>query len=152
MAYPEGSITFSTVMRLRECLKLGTVIYSATPDPDRDPSTWCDKRINGSTIRSYANGVDDMFHIRRLELLNVDPKLYHQYNPDSMHECDGGADHLWKDQTYFEGRAVPIPVLDQIYQMIGEKRTWSTSGRELKLPDEAWALLRTSTGRLFRPM
>jgi hypothetical protein len=142
MADSDGLIPAHTVDRLRECLKFGTIIFSATSDPDRNPSTWCHKRINGSIIRSYSNGVDDMFHIRRLELLNVDPKLYDEYDPEFTYECDGGTDHVWKDQTYFEGREVPIPILDQIYQMIGEKRTWSTPGRELKLPDEAWTLLK----------
>jgi hypothetical protein len=91
-----------------------------------------------------------MFHVRRLELLKCDPKLYDNYDPESMHLCDGGKDHQWMDQTYFEGMRVPMPVLDKIYKMIGEKRSWSTPGRNLELPDEAWAALKRGKKKAMR--
>jgi hypothetical protein len=48
------------------------------------------------------------------------------------------------DQTDFGGKVVPLRILDEIYyEMLGEERTWMTPGRDLELPDEAWALLRT---------
>jgi hypothetical protein len=87
-----------------------------------------------------------MVHVRRSELFHVEGPAYHSSSrfEEASHVCDGQDDHLWMDQTDFGGKVVPLRILDEIYyEMLGEERTWMTPGRDLELPDEAWALLRT---------
>ena len=128
--------------QLKNCPSLTTVHFCCFGvDPDPDPLKWCFKRTNGVLIRTYTNGIDEFVHLRRLELLKVNPKLYEAYEPDEMDECNG-SDHRWVDQTSYKGIRVLDDVLEQVYKAAGaHKQDWLEPGRGLSLPDKAWRAL-----------
>ncbi|WWD06890.1 hypothetical protein V865_004987 [Kwoniella europaea PYCC6329] len=150
---PRNSISPHVISHLQEAPNLLAVQFSCLSslsiDEVLDSSQWCDKRVNGVLIRSYLNETtgEQFYHLRRLELLVVQPKLYdstYEDRYDGMKECKGEeVDHRWVDHTSFKNATVPPPILKKVYKTLGEKLDWTTPGRGMLLPESAWEVLRS---------
>ncbi|WVQ63768.1 uncharacterized protein L199_001922 [Kwoniella botswanensis] len=150
---PRNSISPHVISHLQAAPNLLAVQFSCLSSLSTsevlDSSQWCDKRVNGVLIRSYLNEItgEQFYHLRRLEFLVVQPKLYdstYKDRYDGMKECKGDeVDHRWVDHTSFKSATVPSPILKKVYKTLGEKLDWTTPGRGISLPESAWEVLRS---------
>ncbi|WVW79504.1 hypothetical protein I302_101473 [Kwoniella bestiolae CBS 10118] len=149
---PRNSISPHVISHLRDAPNLLAVQFSClstlTIEEVSDSVQWCDKRVNGVLIRSYLNEVtgEEFYHLRRLELLTVQPKIYdstYKGQYECMKKCQGNeVDHRWVDHLSYKNAMVPPPILKKVYKCSGEKSGWQIPGRGLALPESAWVVLR----------
>ncbi|WWC91069.1 uncharacterized protein L201_006010 [Kwoniella dendrophila CBS 6074] len=150
---PRNSISPHVISHLRSSPNLLVVQFSCLSSSSiediLDTSKWCDKRVNGVIIRNYVNEItgEEFYHLRRLELLTVKPKMYDITYKDkyrSMEECktEEDVDHRWSNHTSFKNATLPPQILKKLYKSINEKQDWQIPKRNLHLPESAWEILR----------
>ncbi|WVW85413.1 hypothetical protein I302_107451 [Kwoniella bestiolae CBS 10118] len=88
-------------------------------------------------IRTYTttdqHGNQDMFtHCR-------------SYSAHHTHVTDSYAHHaqeVWEEYTDFNGKYVDPSILGKVYSTLGAEGMWIEGGRDLRMPSEAWEVLR----------
>ncbi|WWD21285.1 hypothetical protein CI109_105769 [Kwoniella shandongensis] len=184
---PRFSISSHTITQLRQTpslLQVQFIVVSSSnggiPVPVPVPvDVWCDKRVNGVLVRSYTHPRtgEEMYHLRRLALLSIQPKLYepetYNDNFERLRLCsssssdskklggnkvvgkekdkdkDKDVDHNWIDHTSYKGYPIPDDILRKVYKLRGDRNAeWKTPGRGMELPEEAWEVLRKWRGKL----
>ncbi|KAI9632169.1 uncharacterized protein MKK02DRAFT_30699 [Dioszegia hungarica] len=107
--------------------------HSVEPEYFVDPPRWEMEGHRGATIRQYTVGrIEQFWHIRTLSR-SLDHKSGMAYV---------GARRVWQDFTHFRGRTVPRHVLEEVYKAADLSLESIEGGRELEMPDAAWAILR----------
>ncbi|WRT69215.1 uncharacterized protein IL334_006199 [Kwoniella shivajii] len=149
---PRNSISPHVITHLRSAPNVVAVQFSCLSSLSSEEvlssPTWCDKRVNGVLLRSYLNNIsgEEFYHLRRLELLTVQPKIYDYTYSEKYKElkgCKGDEiDHRWVDHTWYKSVPVPPPILKKVYKLLGAKSQWTNPGRGLELPESAWEVLR----------
>lgn len=150
---PLNFIAPSTIQQLRECPSLHTVHFGVQcHEPSYDPMSWCSQRTSGILIRSYTNGIDDFFHLRRLELVRGTPKLYRDYDPPLDARCSVPCkSQKWTDHTFYKGYRVLDDTMEKIYKDIkGEGRYWTSPGRGMSMSDKSWRHLQRDLKKAMR--
>ena len=105
------------------------------------PSSWCSSDIQSALIRTYTNGKYWLIHFRANK---TSPSVYHG---EGHEQADGKclAHNDWLDLAIFNpGHRITDEVLSRVYSILGETKEWENPGRDLELPEEAWAVLRAS--------
>ena len=143
-SYPADLATdVKDILRIPNLLRIYWVAEMCDIRSLRDlrPSQWCAHGIEGLLIRTYSNGSENLTHIRGRKSCthHGDPTL-----PEAL-RTDCIAHHDWIDVGVYNGQyRVSKKQLSKVYWLLGVPKEFTQPERNMTLPEDAWAVLRSS--------